>query len=82
LRFTAEGCGGRPSDKPDRLHFHQLVMRVLEISLVGRRYRALANPLATAFIVTMAAAPMLAGVVLSDSNAGARGAVRREGRGW
>ena len=62
---------GRPSDKPDRLHFHQLMMRVLEISLVGRKRRALANPLATAFILPMAAAPMLAGVVLSDSNAGA-----------
>ena len=62
---------GRPSDKPDRIHFHQLVMRALEISLVGRRRRALANPLATAFIVPMAAAPMLAGVLLSDSNAGA-----------
>ena len=60
---------GRPSDKPDRQHFHQLMMRALEISLVGRRRRALANPLATAFIVPMAAAPMLAGVVLSDSNA-------------
>ena len=62
---------GRPSDKPDRLHFHQLVMRALEISLVGRRRRALANPLATAFIVPMAAAPMLAGVVLSDNGAAA-----------
>lgn len=62
---------GRPSDEPDRLHFHQLIMRALEISLVGRRRRALSNPLATAFIVPMAAAPMLAGAVLSDSNAGA-----------
>ena len=62
---------GRPSDKPDRLHFHQLMMRAIEISLVGRRRRALANPLATAFIVPMAAAPMLAGAVLSDNNAGA-----------
>ena len=61
---------GWPSDKPDRLHFHQLVMRALEISLVGRRRRALANPLATAFIVPMAASPMLAGVLMSDSNAG------------
>jgi UDP-N-acetylmuramyl pentapeptide phosphotransferase/UDP-N-acetylglucosamine-1-phosphate transferase len=60
---------GRPSDKPDRLHFHQLIMRALEISLVGRRGRALANPLATAFIVPMAASPMLAGILMSDSNA-------------
>ena len=62
---------GRPSDKPDCLHFHQLMMRALEISLVGRRRCALANPLATALMVSMAAAPILAGVVLSDSNAGA-----------
>ena len=62
---------GRESGKPDRLHFHQLTMRAIEIYLVGRRRRAVSNPLATAIIVPMAAAPMLAGVVLSDSNAGA-----------
>ena len=66
---------GRPSDKPDRLHFHQVMMRALEISLVGRRRRALANPLAAAFIVPMAVVPMLAGVVLSDSNAWALAAL-------
>ena len=59
--------GQRP-DKPDRLHFHQLTMRALEISLVGRRRRALANPLATAIIVPMAALPILAGVALSENN--------------
>lgn len=62
---------GRPSVEPDRLHFHQMVMRALEISLVGRRHRALANPLATVIIVPMAALPVLAGVALSDSNAAA-----------
>ena len=62
---------GRQSDKPDRLHFHQLTMRAIEISLVGRRRRALSNPLATAIIVPMAASPMLAGVALSDNNAAA-----------
>jgi UDP-GlcNAc:undecaprenyl-phosphate GlcNAc-1-phosphate transferase len=60
---------GREPDKPDRLHFHQLTMRALEISLVGRGRRALANPLATAIIMPMAALPMLAGVALSRSNA-------------
>jgi UDP-GlcNAc:undecaprenyl-phosphate GlcNAc-1-phosphate transferase len=59
---------GRRSDKPDRLHFHQLTMRALEIAVFGRRRRALANPLATAIIVPLAAVPMLAGVALSDSN--------------
>jgi UDP-GlcNAc:undecaprenyl-phosphate GlcNAc-1-phosphate transferase len=62
---------GQRSDKPDRLHFHQLTMRALEIALFGRRRRALANPLATAIIVPMAATPMLAGVALSDNNAAA-----------
>jgi len=61
----------QPSDRPDRLHFHQLIMRALEISIVGRKRRALSNPLATAIIAPMSASPMVAGVMLSDSNAGA-----------
>lgn len=54
---------GRPTDRPDRLHYHQLVMRALEIMLIGRKHRSLTNPLATLIILPMAAAPALAGVM-------------------
>ncbi|WP_368345870.1 glycosyltransferase [Pelagovum sp. HNIBRBA483] len=57
---------GRPSDQPDRLHYHQLVMRALEILLLGRGRRELANPLATAVMLPMIASPMIAGVILVD----------------
>lgn len=53
--------------RPDRLHFHQFVMRGLEISILGRGYRAIANPLATVAIVPMACFPMFLGVVYYDS---------------
>lgn len=55
---------GRPTGRPDRLHFHQLVMRAIEITLVGRNARHIANPLATLVILPMAAAPALFGVWL------------------
>lgn len=57
---------GRRTDMPDRLHYHQLVMRALEISLLGRDRRHIANPLATLIILPLAAAPALAGVLLWD----------------
>jgi len=36
--------------QPDRLHFHHLVMRILEIRYFGRRRRNLTNPLASLII--------------------------------
>ncbi|MFD1195217.1 glycosyltransferase [Seohaeicola saemankumensis] len=57
---------GRPTDMPDRLHYHQLVMRALEITLVGRDKRHIANPLATLVILPMASLPVVAGVMLWD----------------
>lgn len=57
---------GADMTRPDRLHFHQLAMRGLEISILGRSRRNIANPLAAAMIVLMALAPMFAGVVFSD----------------
>ena len=53
--------------QPDRLHFHQLAMRGLEISVLGRGRRHIANPLAAAMIVPMALAPMFAGVLFYDN---------------
>lgn len=57
---------GRPTDQPDRLHFHQLVMRALEIRFLGRGARARANPLTTVILAPMFTAPALAGVILWD----------------
>lgn len=57
---------GRPAGLPDRLHFHQLVMRAIEILLVGRGARHVANPLATVLILPMAAAPAVIGIWLWD----------------
>lgn len=58
---------GTDMTRPDRLHFHQLVMRGLEISVLGRGRRHIANPLAAAMIVPMALSPMFAGVLFYDN---------------
>lgn len=51
---------------PDRLHFHQLVMRGLEIEVFSRRQRRITNPLATLVMLPFIAAPVLLGVQLHD----------------
>ena len=56
---------GAPISQPDRLHFHQLVMRGIEIIVLGRKRRHIANPLATAFILPLAFTPMVVGVLLA-----------------
>jgi len=48
---------------PDRLHFHQLVMRFLEIRFVGRSQRWLSNPLATTVLAPFVMMPQIIGVV-------------------
>jgi UDP-GlcNAc:undecaprenyl-phosphate/decaprenyl-phosphate GlcNAc-1-phosphate transferase len=58
---------GRPAGLPDRLHVHQLVMRAIEINWLGRGGRRIANPLATAILLPMISAPILAGVALRES---------------
>lgn len=57
---------GRPTDQPDRLHFHQLVMRFLEIRYLGRGKRQIANPLATLVMLPFVALPVGFGVLLWD----------------
>ena len=59
---------GKPISAPDRLHFHQLVMRGLEITIIGRKRRHLANPLATLIILPLAAIPMILGVLSYNSD--------------
>lgn len=56
---------------PDRLHFHHLALRALEIAFLGRGNRRLANPIASVILLPFAVAPMLAGVLLKSSNAAA-----------
>ena len=54
---------GNPADRPDRLHFHQLAMRFLEIRYFGRDKRNLANPFATLILVPLISAPQILGVL-------------------
>ena len=60
---------------PDHLHFHQLVMRSIEIQYLGRRRRNLSNPLATLFVLAFASAPMVSGVLFLENDAAAKIAV-------
>ena len=57
---------GRPTDQPDRLHFHQLVMRLLEIRYLVRGKRRTANPLATVVMLPFVTLPVVFGVLLWD----------------
>jgi len=56
---------GAKISEPDRLHFHQLVMRGVEIVVLGRKRRRIANPLATMLMLPLILFPMVAGVLLS-----------------
>ena len=55
---------GNKMGQPDRLHYHHLVMRALEILWLGRSRRHIANPLATIVLMPLIAAPALTGVLL------------------
>ncbi len=52
--------------QPDRLHVHQIVMRVLELTLLGRRRRLISNPLTTLVLAPFIVAPAVTGVLLWD----------------
>ena len=62
---------GRSITQPDRLHFHQMVMRGVEIVVLGRQKRRIANPLAVLFMLPFIISPMIAGVLLVDDRANA-----------
>lgn len=53
---------------PDRLHFHQVVLRTLEITWVGRHNRTIANPLATVLMLPLFAVPVGLGVMFWNQN--------------
>jgi UDP-N-acetylmuramyl pentapeptide phosphotransferase/UDP-N-acetylglucosamine-1-phosphate transferase len=57
---------GKPMDQADRIHFHQVAMRVIQISSSGRIKMRFANPLATVMIGPFFAAPIIAGTLLWD----------------
>ncbi len=57
---------GNPADHPDRLHFHQLAMRFLEIRFFGRDKREIANPVATLILIPLISAPQILGVLFWD----------------
>ncbi len=57
---------GKKFDQPDRLHFHQLVMRALEIMWLGPSRRRYSNPLATTLLMPLVASPIVCGVILWD----------------
>jgi len=54
---------------PDRLHVHQMVMRALEICILGRRNRRIANPLSTLVLAPFIIAPPIFGVMFWDQTA-------------
>ena len=58
---------GNPTARPDRLHFHQLLMRFLEIRFFGRRQRRLVNPLTTIVLAPLISAPQILGVMFWDN---------------
>jgi UDP-N-acetylmuramyl pentapeptide phosphotransferase/UDP-N-acetylglucosamine-1-phosphate transferase len=55
---------------PDRLHSHQMVMRALEICVLGRGRRHIANPLCTLVLAPFVAAPPVVGIILWNDVAG------------
>ena len=57
---------GTPADRPDRLHFHQLAMRFLEIRFFGRDGRQIANPVATLILAPLISVPQILGVLFWD----------------
>ena len=54
---------GNPTDRPDRLHFHQLAMRFLEIRFFGRDRRKFVNPISTFVLMPFISVPQVLGVL-------------------
>lgn len=58
---------GSPTDRPDRLHFHQLAMRFFQIRFFGRDRRNFVNPITTLALVPFISAPQVLGVLFWDN---------------
>ena len=50
--------------QPDRMHFHHVVMRSVEILRLRKMNRTISNPVATMILLPLIAVPSLSGVVL------------------
>ena len=53
---------------PDRLHVHQMMMRGLEICVLGQNRRQISNPLTTLVLAPFVIAPPIVGVLLWNQN--------------
>ena len=58
----------RQAMRADRMHFHHVVMRALEILVLRTRKRAISNPAATSILMPLIAMPTFLGVVLWNRN--------------
>lgn len=67
LAIARRARAGRPVGAPDRLHFHQFVMRALMLLSGGRLGKGTANSLTTLVLLPLIAAPIAAGVHFWDS---------------
>ena len=59
---------GKSTNKPDLLHFHQLIMRFLEIISRKKISRVKSNPLSTAIIIPFSIIPIIFGIKYSHDN--------------
>ena len=59
---------GKALSSPDRLHFHQLIMRGLELMPFTRKRRYFSNPAASLHIVGLSSAPVFVAQNLSQEN--------------
>lgn len=75
LSIWRRRVSGKRTDQPDRLHFHQLVFRFLEIRFFGRKRRRIANPLATLVVLPCAIAPQIFGVMFITNDTAAKASV-------
>lgn len=66
LAITRRLRAGRAVSAPDRLHYHQFVMRALMLLSGGRLGKAAANSLTTLVILPLVAAPVAAAVQFWD----------------
>ena len=60
---------GRAANQPDRMHFHHVVLRALEIMVLGRKQRHIANPVTTLILLPLMTAPVVTGIFLWNAPA-------------
>lgn len=60
---------GRAATEADRMHMHHVVLRGIEIRMIGRNRRSVSNPLATVFLMPFAALSMIVGVWFAQDRA-------------